>query len=259
MVNMSKLWLPVALLFTVSNCNLEVGNPENEPAGMGRGQSSFRTLDFQLAAKQSCTTTSSDCTAVPIVLADSPTVSYTFEVTGANLQLSSIELQPYAAENIITQINLLTGTQVALAQTVESLSVTVLAVTFAQTDCTKTHTFDIQGNLIATKAGKRTVVPLQLKYSETIAALTPVNSTGGTIQAAQFDANQWFDFMSAGKSASSLLANLSGGPCTESSSRACVNYTDSFARLVGERISKSLSIKTQPTSQKSVSKGKFGG
>lgn len=260
---MVKSFSRQALLFGAAlcavNCNMEVGNPESELAQIGRAQSAIQSLDFQLAAKQPCSTIAADCTAVPITLADAADVAYTFEMTAAHLQLNAMELKPYSAESIITRLDLMAGTQVALAQPVESSLVTGVAITFAGGDNTGMQTFNLRGNLVATSAGKSTVVPLRLNYSQPITATTAADANGGAIQAMQFDAAAWLNFASAGNAAAKLLANLSGSQCTETDSHSCAYYQDALARLIGERISKSLSIKTKPINQKAVSKGKIGG
>lgn len=250
--------LLLGAVLIAGNCNMEVGNPESELADLGRAQSAIQTLDFQLAAKQPCSTTTADCTAVPVIVAGSSSTAYTFEMTQANLQLNTIELKPYAAENILTRVDLLAGASVSLGQSVDSSLVTGAAITFAGSDNSQVQTFNLRGNLVAASGGKTTVVPLRLNYSQSITAVTTIDA-GSTIQSALFDATAWLNLSAAGDSANRLLANLTGGPCTEASSHSCAYYQDSLARLIGERISKSLSIKSKPINQKSLSKGNIGG
>lgn len=244
-------------LIAATNCNLEVGNPDGDVTNMTRLQSS---LQVEFTAKQPCSTIATDCTAVPVVLNSTTGTSaaYIFEISSARMQLASITLAPYSPEAAITQIDLMTGSSVNLSVAIDPAMVQSIAFTFSGNNTLAAPTFTLSGNLVTTSATGQIAIPLSLVYSQQVSAQTPVSAAGATIAAAQFDPAAWFNFSASPINMGPVLSGITSGACKEQNSASCLKYESVISQQVSLRISHSLSIRTQPTAQKPISKGNLG-
>lgn len=227
-------------------CNIEVGNPE-PPPGIG----TFHSLNFSLASYSSCASTSQNCTSVPVRISDKTDAVYQLEMTKIQLQLKTMQLQPYDVQDIQTTVDLLTGTTVDLGAEKNSAKVTAVTLSFAES---QQPTYEIQGRLRVTTATETFYIPITLTDRDNLTAETTVSAVDAQITGIAFDASVWFDFSDAKPDMSNIIKNLTSGPCRNGDSAPCQNHRDILAKEISKKVAKSLSVKTAPTSAKGKNK-----
>lgn len=235
MVNKAYLkLLAIAVASLAVHCNLEVGNPDNDTAGLG-GRTSLSSLSLNFSSYTTCTTTADACTSVPVMLSgDEP--SYAFEMTSATFNLSSVELQPYTPQAALTSFNLLSGDSIALAQAVDPTQVKAVSLVLAGSKGFFERTYSITGYLLAPGATRDQGTALTLVYSEPITVSMGIDANVGFFDGITFDANRWFDLRGSGNDLRQLFSNLTGGACRDFYSKSCAFYRASLSKLVAQRI-----------------------
>lgn len=239
------------------NCNLEVGNPENEFSDAGKAPG-FNRLSLAAANYSNCTTTDTTCASVPVVLAEGESAKYRFEMTEVKLQLSDVTAKPYAAETVWTLVDLIQGSEVMLSEYKDSTLVSEIDLGFAAGAKTGANTYTISGNLVTETATAKVVTALSLVYNGEIMAVAPA-AAGGAVTGVEFDAVLWFNFSANSNEMTQVLANLSANVCNNTASRSCAQYSEALARRVAEQIGKSAKMKRTAINQRLNVKTNPGG
>lgn len=255
--NACRLPLIVFTALLSLNCNLEVGNPENEFSDAGKVPG-FNRLSLAATNYSSCTTTDANCVSVPVVLTEGEQPKYRFEMTEVKLQLSDVTVKPYAAETVWTLVDLIRGGEVVLAEYKESVLVSEINLGFSTGTKTGANTYTISGNLITETATGKVVPPTGLAYTGEIMAVAPATA-GGAVTGVDFDAAQWFNFAANSYEMKQVLANLSANVCNNTAARSCTQYSEALARRVAEQIGKSAKMKRTAINQKLNVKTNLGG
>lgn len=239
------------------NCNLEVGNPENEFSDAGKAPG-FNRLSLAATNYSGCTTTDAACASVPVVLADGEAAKYRFEMTEVKLQLNEVTVKPYAAETVWTLVDLIQGSEVILLEYKDNTLVSEIDLGFSAGAKTGANTYTISGNLVTETATTKVVTPVSLVYSGDIMAVA-LTAGGGAVTGVDFDAALWFDFTANSNEMRQVLANLSQNVCNNTASRSCAQYSEALARRVAKQIGKSAKVKKTAINQKLNVKTNLGG
>lgn len=224
------------------SCNIEIGNPEPPPSSAG-----FHSLNFSLASYSSCDSTVQDCTSVPVKISDSSDSFYRFDMTSIQMQLKSIQFQPYDSQQVQTIVNLLTGTTVEMGTEQDSTKITNVTVSFADAQI---PTYEIQGKFHVVTPTESFNIPITLTDRTALTAQSTVSTGAERISGIVFDANTWFDFSDAKPDMSNVIKNLTSGPCRTADSTQCQNHRDVLAREISKKIAKSLAVRTAPAKGK---------
>jgi hypothetical protein len=228
-------WLIWVVAFITANCNLEVGNPDNAAGGINR-RGGINSISMALLNYEPCAATEGACTAVPIRLADGASV-LTFEMTEAKLQLSALTLKPLSSETVLTQVDLLSGSEIVLSQNIDAGAVTAAEVKFSGDGFSAINTYSIAGRLLLHNSWSEQSIPLSLTYSSPIVATSGAAPAGAESLTLLFDAGAWFDFSAAPASLKQLLAVP---VCKTADSRSCEQYRVTVARLIADGIARSM-------------------
>ncbi len=229
--------LILLLLLGTMHCNLEVGNPDSDGESIGR-RSALSSISLHLSASESCASTAAPCAALPVKFASGDS-GYTFEMTEARILLQGLTLEPYAAQQITTEVDLLSGATVALEQTLDAAAITAGSLLFDANRALDAKTYSIAGNLIFSNGMTRYGVPLSLSYCDSLVAQSSTEP-GSLLSGFTFDAATWFDFSAATGNLTQLFNNLASGACTDRLSRSCLQYRSTLSRLVADGIARSL-------------------
>ncbi|MFZ5631172.1 MAG: hypothetical protein ACOY5B_18715 [Spirochaetota bacterium] len=236
--------LPIFLLgLTVSDCNLEVGNPDSDGESIGR-RSALSSLNLSLSPYEVCPGSSSRCASLPVRLADG-TDGITFEMSEARMLLQRITLEPYAQQLVTTEVDLFSGAPVFLNQTVDASAVITATLQFGSEKVMNAATYFISGDLVVSNGVSRHKVPVSLSYGETITAQSPMEPGAVSLSGLAFDASTWFDFSATQGNLAQLFINLASGACKDSASRSCQQYSTVLSQLVAQRIANSLRVQKQ--------------
>jgi hypothetical protein len=238
-------------VFSFGACNLEVGNPDGVESRFAAGQS----LSLSMTSSTPCEAAQGTCFAAPVLVNDPGSV-VTFEITSARFQLAGTTLMPLAEEEVHTRADVLGGTILDLQSPI-SESVTGVSLRFAAAS-DLIPAIELSGNFLVHTSSGNLAMPLTLQYSGNLVAQAVIPA-GGFPDALVFNADQWFDFRDAKINLKPFFTGAKAGVCADSNSGSCTQYRDQLARLVSERIAKSLFVKTRSTNQKAISKGKIGG
>lgn len=238
-------------LFSFGACNLEVGNPDAVESRFATSQS----ISLSMTSSTACEVTPGTCLAAPVLINDSDS-AVTFEITSARFQLASVALMPSAEEQIHTRADILGGTIFDI-QTRNSDAVTGVSLRFAAAS-DLVPAIDLAGIFVIHTSLGNLSIPMTIRYSGTVIAQAAIPA-GAFPDAMVFNADHWFDFRDAKISLKPFFTGAKAGVCADSDAASCVQYRNQLARLVSERIAKSLSVKTKATNQKAISKGKIGG
>lgn len=245
--------LAVLMFTALWQCNIEVGNPDsNLPESMR----SVQNLSFNLSVGAACTTSADTCVAVPVVLPEGHSPSITYEMTGVGFQLSGLQLKPNGETPLWTQLDLLHGSSVVLPESINSASVTAIALKFQAANSPGASTFEIFGNLVVGAGSDRVILPLKLVFDNQLMAETAVASSGALLDGVEFNGSAWFDFSDTKGDFSHIFKGVLGGACRTPDSAACTQYRDSIARQVSRRISRSMTVKTHPVGKSGQQKFK---
>ncbi|AFM14726.1 hypothetical protein [Turneriella parva] len=255
--NAYRLPLIVFTALLSLNCNLEVGNPENEFSDAGKVPG-FNRLSLAATNYSSCTTTDANCVSVPVVLTEGEQPKYRFEMTEVKLQLNEVTVKPYATEAIWTLVDLIRGSEVVFSEYKDSALVSEVDLGFSGGAKTRTNTYSISGNLVTDGATGKVVIPVNLAFAGDIMAVASATGSG-TVTGVDFDAALWFNFTANGNEMSRVLANLSVNVCNNTAARSCTQYGEALARRVAEQIGKSAKMKRTGMNQKLNVKTNLGG
>jgi hypothetical protein len=230
--------------FAVSlvGCNIEVGNPDDEPHGQSR-------LTLSLSAKQACRTISGDCTAVPVILPDSG-ANLTYEMSSIHLQLAGVTLQPGGEQILGSDIDLLAGSFVQLNLDESQAQGSGASLRFSATK--QAPTFVLSGNLTGVVNGQLVSLPLSIEFSDPVLASLPVPGTNADLAGVLFDANVWFDFSDSKPDSEQLLKGLTSAACRDADSKSCAQQRLVLSRRVADRIARSVSPKMGAAPGKSL-------
>jgi hypothetical protein len=250
-----KSALLMAAALVLSRCNIEVGNPESSLPG----NRSFQTLSFSLTSKTDCTLSSNACTAAPVMLSEAQSAQLSYEMTAIELQMSGLQLKPFAELRIPASLDLLNGTLVSLPEAKESGEINGIALRFNTGTGISGTSLLLQGNLTGIFEGERVSLPLQISYADEFLAETGVSAGENTLDGILFDATTWFDFSGSKNDVGHLIKALSDGACRSGATSSCLKYRENLAKQISERIARSMSIKTRPGSRKTDPKAKNPG
>lgn len=245
-----KRFYPVSLavlMFTALwQCNIEVGNPDsNLPESM----TTIQNLSFNLSVGGACTTTTETCVSVPVVLDNKQSSDMTYDITAANFQLAGLQLKPYAESPVWTQLDLLHGSSVVLPESTDSAGVSAVALRLQGNNTTGARTFEIRGNLVIGSGKDQLVLPLRLEFDNPLLAEAALGTPGGILDGVEFNASVWFDFADTRVDFEHIFKGLTSGACRSADTAACAGYREAVARQVSRRISRSMTVKSHPTSK----------
>lgn len=242
-------WVSGIAVFWV-RCNIEVGNPESETSGPMRSTQSF---SLNLMAVTPCETTGSPCTSVPIVTGD-PGDNLKFELSQINLGIAGVTLKPLAEESVVTTIDLLRGSTIAVKNSLSTLSMDAVVLRFSAVEGKSVSSLYLEGVIIGVSSGERVRVPISLAYNSDFLGESAVAHEDALLEGVLFDAHVWFDFSSTSPEFSRFLKGATSGACRTSDAGSCAQYRENLARQISMKIARSMSVKTKASSGKSTGK-----